>query len=99
MLSAKQISAIKSVFSCHPIEKAWVFGSFARNEETKHSDVDILVKYIPNSHVTLFTVGGIYSDLTDKLKREVDLVEEGYLYPYAVATANRDKILIYERKS
>ena len=29
----------------------------------------------------------------------VDLVEEGCLLPFAEATANRDKILIYERQN
>ena len=38
-------------------------------------------------------------DLQELLGRDVDLVVEGTLRPYAAETANRDKILIYERKS
>lgn len=48
---------------------------------------------------TLFTHGGMLMDLQELLGREVDLVVEGTLRPYAAETANRDKILIYERKS
>ena len=44
-------------------------------------------------------VSGMLMDLQELLGREVDLVEEGSLRPYAAETANRDKILIYERKS
>ena len=76
------------------------FGSFARGEETPQSDVDIL--FVPDRSgkpFTLFTMGGMYMDLKELLGKEVDLVEDGSLRPYAAETANRDKILIYERKS
>ena len=91
---------IAEYFKTQPVLKAWLFGSFARGEETEDSDVDIL--FVPDRSgkpFTLFTMGGMYMDLKELLGREVDLVEEGTLRPYASETANRDKKLIYERKS
>ncbi len=91
---------IAEYFETQPVLKAWLFGSFARGEETPQSDVDIL--FVPDRSgkpFTLFTMGGMYMDLKELLGREVDLIEEGSLRPYAVKSANRDKILIYERKS
>ena len=38
-------------------------------------------------------------DLEDRLNRPVDMVREGQLLPFASESANRDKILVYERKS
>ena len=90
----------KSPYICSENYKAWLFGSFARGEETPRSDVDIL--FVPDRSgkpFTLFTHGGMLMDLQELLGRDVDLVEEGSLRPYAAETANRDKILIYERKS
>lgn len=90
---------IAEYFETQPVLKAWIFGSFARGEETPESDVDIL--FVPDRSgkpFTLFTMGGMYMDLKELLGREVDLIEEGSLRPYAVESANRDKILIYERK-
>ncbi len=90
---------IADYFKTQPVLKAWIFGSFARGEEKPNSDVDIL--FIPDRSgkpFTLFTRGGMYMDLKELLGREVDLVEEGSLRPYAVESANRDKKLIYERK-
>ncbi|MBR5715237.1 MAG: nucleotidyltransferase domain-containing protein [Bacteroidales bacterium] len=92
--------ALADYFKTQPVLKAWIFGSFARGEETPTSDVDIL--FIPDRSkkpFTLFTMGGMYMDLKELLGREVDLVEEGSLRPYAAESANRDKKLIYERKS
>lgn len=91
---------IADYFETQPVLKAWIFGSFARGEETPKSDVDILI--VPDRSgkpFTLFTMGGMYMDLKELLGREVDLVEEGALRPYAAASVNRDKKLIYERKS
>lgn len=90
---------ISDYFKTQPVLKAWLFGSFARGEETPTSDVDI--PFVPDRSgkpFTLFTHGGMYMDLKELLGREVDLIEEGSLRPYAVESANRDKILIYERK-
>ena len=94
------VPILSRYFATQPVEKAWLFGSFARGEETPKSDVDIL--FIPNRSgqpFTLFTMGGMYMDLKKLLGRDVDLVEEGSLRPYAVENANRDKKLIYERAS
>lgn len=89
---------IADYFKTQPVLKAWLFGSFARGEETPESDVDIL--FVPDRSgkpFTLFTMGGMYMDLKELLGREVDLVEEGCLLSFAVESANRDKQLIYER--
>ena len=40
-----------------------------------------------------------YMDLKELLGREVDLIEEGTLRPYARKSAEQDKVLIYERKN
>ena len=87
-------------FKTQPVVKAWIFGSFARGDENSNSDIDIL--FIPDRSqkpFTLFTMGEMYMDLKELLGREVDLVEDGSLRPYAAKNAERDKILVYERKS
>ena len=92
------VPIIRRYFETQPVEKAWLFGSFARGEETPKSDVDIL--FVPDysgKPFTLFTQGGMYMDLKELLGREVDLIVDGSLRPYAVESANRDKKLIYER--
>jgi uncharacterized protein len=42
-------------------------------------------------------LSGMSLDLEELLGREVDIVPEGSLRPYAEASVNRDKILIYEK--
>ncbi len=91
------IPVIRDVFKSQPIERAYLFGSCSRGEETENSDVDILVKYTDNNGLSLLDISRLIVLLSSKLNRRVDLVEEGYLKPFAVDSVNRDKIKIYER--
>ena len=96
-MDKQQVQQIVSAyFANQPVLKAWLFGSFARGEETPLSDVDILVVLDRSKPVGL-KFFGMWNDLEKLLGRDVDLVEEGTLFPFAVESANRDKILIYER--
>ena len=88
---------IAEYFKTQPVLKAWLFGSFARGEETPDSDVDILVEFDQNARVSLMKHAGMIIDLEQKLNRPIDLVVNGTLMPFAVESAERDKILIYER--
>ncbi|MBR2195907.1 MAG: nucleotidyltransferase domain-containing protein [Salinivirgaceae bacterium] len=87
---------IADYFKTQPVLKAWLFGSFARGEETPLSDVDLLVALDHSKPIGL-KFFGMWNDLEDLLDRSVDLVEEGCLMPFAVESANHDKKLIYER--
>lgn len=61
---------IAEYFKTQPVLKAWLFGSFARGEETENSDVDIL--FVPDRSgkpFTLFTMGEMYMDLREWYSR------------------------------
>ena len=85
------IQQLAEYFRTQPVLKAWLFGSYSRGEETEHSDVDILIVLDDCQHVGL-KFFGMYED-----GRNVDLVTERSLAPFARESVNRDKILIYER--
>ena len=79
---------IVDYFKTQPVVKAWIFGSYARGEQTENSDIDILIQ--PEQSVGLFKLSGMHLDLQDTVKG---------LLPFARKSADRDKILIYERTS
>lgn len=90
-------SATQKYLSTIPVTRAWVFGSFARGEETPSSDLDLLVDYDKASKVSLLDIVRYKLDLEKIIGREVDLISNGSLKPFAVPSAERDKYLIYER--
>ena len=49
-----------------------VFGSYARNEQTKESDLDLLIDF--NSKINLLDLIGLEQELSEVLGIKVDLV-------------------------
>jgi hypothetical protein len=67
---------ISTLKEYHP-KRIGIFGSFARNENTPESDIDILVKF--KNGITLLQLIKLENDLSEKLGIKVDLVTEGAL--------------------
>ena len=80
-----------------PIERAYLFGSCSRGEEKPDSDIDLLVTYTDSDSLSLMDISRMMVQLTKRINRRVDMVEDACLKPFARKSVNRDKIMIYER--
>ena len=89
---------IAEYFKTQPVLKAWLFGSYSRGEETPESDVDILVSLDYSQKIGLKFLG-MYEDLKELLGKNVDLVTDQSIEPFARENIEKDKQLIYERTS
>jgi len=89
------IELIKEYLSKSPIEKAWLFGSFAREEEKFDSDIDLLIKLKKSANIDLLDYIGITHELEDLLKRNVDVVQYGTLNKNIEKKIYDEKVLIY----
>lgn len=81
---------IRSFFASQPVNRAWVFGSYSRGEQTPDSDVDILVDF-DREHATigLFEYVRMINQLRILTGKEIDLVENGSLLPFADESAQK----------
>jgi len=61
------------------VDKIGVFGSYARRDQKKRSDVDFLVTF--DTSISLFTLSGLYIYLQEQLGRKVDVVPFNSLRP------------------
>ena len=77
MRKNKEIEKIKSkivpLLKKYKVTKAGIFGSYARGDQKKKSDVDILIEIDDN--LSLFRIIELKRILEKKLKRKIDLVE------------------------
>ena len=73
------------IFNRFHISKIGLFGSFAKDEATKNSDVDIIFDFKKdNSILDIYTLKQeLKSYLSSNLNRDVDLAREKYLKSYA----------------
>ena len=95
-LSNNDKFVLQRYFAGKPVKKAYLFGSSARNEAGKNSDIDILVELDHSKPIGMkFFV--YHQELEDLLKLKVDLVTTEGLSKYIKPFIDRDKILIYER--
>jgi len=83
---------IKPVFKKHGVIKAAVFGSFARGEATKKSDLDLLIKF--KGRKSLLDLVGLEQELSDKLEREVDVLTYGSINHLIKDRVIQEQILI-----
>lgn len=97
-MNTKTISRqIADYFKTQPVLKAWIFGSYARGEQTPDSDVDVLVQFDHSSPIGLFAYARMHRELEEHIGCRVDLVEEGTLRQAAYRQALNDMKVIYER--
>ncbi len=87
----KLIQKIILILKKNNIKKAGVFGSYARGDFNKNSDIDILI--MPPKDMSLLDISGIKIELEDDLNKKVDLVSYNYIHPKL-----KDRILKSEVK-
>jgi uncharacterized protein len=74
-----------------------LFGSAVREDFGSHSDVDVLVRFLPDAGWSLFDIVDMQEELKGVFGREVHLVEaEGLRNPYRRAEILRTREVIYE---
>ena len=87
---------LQRFFAGKPVKKAYLFGSYARNEADSKSDMDILVELDYTKPIGMkFLV--YHLELEELLKVKVDIVSDEGLSKHIRPLIDKDKILIYER--
>jgi predicted nucleotidyltransferase len=94
--NSKHIESIKQkilpIFKKYNVTKAGIFGSFARGNNKKKSDIDILAEI--DKKYSLYDVIGMQLLLQKVLKKKVDLVEYELIRPEIKENILNDEIRI-----
>lgn len=81
------------------VTKAAFFGSFARGDTKKRSDIDILIKYEDKSNKSLLDLVRLQFELEEKLGKKVDLLTYKSIHPLLRDIILEEQKVIYEKKS
>jgi len=76
------------------VQTLGIFGSYCRGQQTKKSDLDIMVEYFPDAHPRLFKLLELENFLTDTLGVKVDLGTKGSLKPHVAEGVLQEVIYI-----
>ena len=85
------------IFKKQGVLKASIFGSFARGDNNKNSDIDFLVKLV--SGKSLLDLIGLKQELEDALGKKVDIITYNSIHPLLKKSILKDQKVIYEKKS
>ncbi len=80
---------LKPAISKFNVKKTGLFGSFAKNKQNYHSDVDVLVKFNSSSFDDYM---GLKFLLEKQFKRKVDVVMDNALKPDRLEYIKKDLI-------
>ena len=82
------IQTISEYFKTKKINKAYLFGSFAKGIETDTSDIDILVEL--SESIGFMKLIEYKLDLEEKLNKKIDLVTPASLSPRILPLIQKD---------
>lgn len=77
------------------VEKAWIYGSFSREDDGPKSDIDIALQ--TNPAFTYFDLAEVQHQLENSINRNVDIGFIDSFKPYIFEHVKLDLKLIYER--
>lgn len=94
------LDAIAEVSERYPgIERAWLFGSFARGQQREGSDIDVRLELDESHKFSLLDLASFAKLLEQATGLECDVITSRELKRESLALAvERDKVLAYERK-
>ena len=65
---------VKPIFEKYKIEKAYLFGSYARKEATEKSDIDIMIVKENSNIITLLNLAEFEEELEKALNKKIDII-------------------------
>jgi len=95
-LEDRVIKEMISILKNEGVNKISIFGSFARNQAGKNSDIDILVNF--SRKMSYFEFVNIEDRLSNLIGRKVDLLTEKSISPYIISNIKKDEVILYESK-
>ena len=97
MISPTDISAAASrVLVQYDVSEAYLFGSFARGEQTPDSDIDL--RLVCGNTMTFGTLYELSCELEMELGRKVDIITNppGHMRPAFRKSIEQEEMLVYE---
>ncbi|MEP7267006.1 MAG: nucleotidyltransferase domain-containing protein [Saprospiraceae bacterium] len=95
-LDKNKLDIIRNYFKTRPVLKAYLFGSYVRDEAHSESDIDILVDLDYSQKIGLKFIQ-MKIDLENLLNSKIDLVSSNGLSKYIQPLIDSEKKLIYAK--
>ncbi|MDA8344888.1 MAG: nucleotidyltransferase domain-containing protein [Thermaerobacter sp.] len=89
------VEAVADFCRRHRVRELALFGSVLRDDFTDHSDVDVLIDFMPDTRITLFGLSRLQTELEAMFRRDVDLVMKDTLKRRIAAEVLASREVLY----
>lgn len=91
-------AVVRPILAAYPVVRAWLYGSVARGEQHRQSDVDLIVELADDARMGLDFID-MQAALTKALRHAVDVstLERTQSSTAFLSNFDNEKVLIYER--
>jgi predicted nucleotidyltransferase len=87
------------------LQRLWVYGSYARGEQTENSDIDLLMDDTASTVVSLYDLVNISDEFEKVFNKKIDLVSTGALFhrhtqagnPDFVRNVSQERVILYAK--
>lgn len=79
------------------IQKVSLFGSYLHGDAKETSDVDVLVEFTPDSHISLFDLVKMKREMEESIEKPVDILTPESLSKFFRDSVINEAELIYEK--
>jgi len=84
---------ITPILKRNDVKRAAIFGSVARGEAKKNSDIDILIEFKKNNK-SLLDLAGLKIELEEKMNKKVDVLTYNSIHPFLKEIILKEQKLI-----
>jgi predicted nucleotidyltransferase len=88
--------SLRSYFLEKPVYKAYLFGSYAKQEANESSDIDLLLELNYKPGVAMI-YAFMKSEIEVLLNKNVDIITTNSISKHIIENLEKEKILIYEK--
>lgn len=91
-------NVVRDYFKDKPVNKVYLFGSYARGDAKEDSDVNLMIEIDDTKkRLSLFDFIRLQLGIEDSLKKKVDLIESHLFFPKVKSRMEKEKLIIYKR--
>ena len=85
----------KNIIEKYGITKLFLFGSYARNEATEDSDIDLVYENDSEKPISYIDYVELEDFLTKNFNKKIELVNYKYMNPIIKKIAEKDFVYVY----
>ena len=94
-MAIDRLRSLEGELRSQGLSALYLFGSTARDEATRRSDIDLLFETEPHAHFSLFDQARIGRELSERLDAPVDLVSRRSLHPLLAAVVEAEQVRVF----